>query len=419
MLKSLKKTYHEYPTRFWVVSAARFVDGIGATLIFPFIALYITQKFGVGMTQAGVLIGVYSFSGLIGSMLGGALTDRFGRRFMVLFGLVVSALSSLSMGLANHLALFYALAVVVGLFSDIAGPAWQALVADILPEKQRSEGYGVLRVVGNLTWIVGPTIGGLMASRSFLLLFILDAVSSVLTAAIIYRLIPETKPVAASLTDETGPEESLLQTFRGYGQVLKDRIYMLYVVISMLMLVVYLQMYSALSVYLRDVHGLDPQRYGIILSTSAVTVILFQFWVTRRIKDRPPMLMLALGAVFYMIGFSMYGFVSAYVLFLLAMVLITIGEMIVMPVGQALAANFAPEAMRGRYLAVYGLSWAIPSTFGPGLAGLILDNFNPNLLWYISGGLCLLAALGFVWLHWGAKERLGQVGGAAAQAVVD
>ena len=125
------------------------------------------------------------------------------------------------------------------------------------------------------------------------------------------------------------------------------------------------------------------------------------------------MLMLALGAAFYMIGFSMYGFVSAYVLFLLAVVLITIGEMITMPVGQALAANFAPEDMRGRYMAIFGMSWAIPSTVGPTLAGLILDNFDPNYLWYASCVLCLLAVLGFLWLHGAAQERLGQAQEAA------
>jgi MFS family permease len=219
---------------------------------------------------------------------------------------------------------------------------------------------------------------------------------------------------AESLSANSLPAESLLQTLRGYSKVLADRIYMFYILISMLMMVVYLQMYNALSVYLRDVHGVDPQRYGFILSTSAITVILFQFWVTRRIKHRPPMLMMALGAAFYLVGFSMYGFVSAYALFLLAMVLITIGEMVTMPVGQALAANFAPEDMRGRYMAVFGLSWAIPSTIGPALAGLILDNYNPNYLWYASGILCFLAVLGFLWLHQASRERLGEMQAAVA-----
>jgi MFS family permease len=152
-------------------------------------------------------------------------------------------------------------------------------------------------------------------------------------------------------------------------------------------------------VYLRDNHGINPQGYGFLLTTSAITVILLQIWVSRVIKQRPPFLMMAVGTIFFMVGFSMFGFVYAYVLFALAIVVVTMGEMIVMPTSQALAANFAPADMRGRYMAVYGLVWMIPATIGPGAAGVILDNYNPNLLWYIGGGLCAVSALAFYFLH--------------------
>ena len=95
----------------------------------------------------------------------------------------------------------------------------------------------------------------------------------------------------------------------------------------------------------------------------------------------------------------MFGLVNAYVLFVTAVVVITIGEMIIVPTSQALAANFAPADMRGRYMAIYGLSWALPSTIGPGAAGYLLDNFNPNLLWYIGGVLCAFSVLSFYFLH--------------------
>jgi len=409
VLESLKSTFNEYPRKFWVIVGASFIDRVGGTLIFPFFALYITQKFNVGMTQAGVLIGVFSFAGLIGNLIGGALTDRFGRKVMVLFGLVFSALSSVAMGLVNDLAVFYVLAVVVGFLSDIAGPAWQAMVADILPEDKRADGFGVLRVVANLAWIFGPTIGGLMAARSFLLLFVMDAVTSLITAGVIYRYIPETKPEAS----EAAKGESIMATFAGYGKVIKDRLYVTYIVVSMLMIVVYLQMYNTLSVYLRDEHGVSPQGYGFLLTTSAITVILFQFPTTRIVKRYSPMLMMALGALFYMIGFSLYGVVSLYALFVFAMVVITAGEMIVMPVGQALAANFAPEDMRGRYLALFSLAWALPATFGPATAGVILDNYNPNLVWYLGGFLCALAVVGFLGLHVTTRSRFTQLAEAA------
>jgi MFS family permease len=398
-LNRFRKIYQEFPQKFWFVVLVSFIDRVGGTLLFPFFSLYITQKFQVGMTQAGLVLGLLSIFGLFGGMIGGALTDKFGRRKLILFGLVFSALSTLSIGLVNDFAALIPLAMVVGLLSDVAGPAHAAMIADILPEHQRQEGFGILRVVGNMAWIIGPTIGGFVANRSFFALFVIDAITSCIVAVIFYLLISETKP-------EGQPDQmrqSILATFKGYGTVLRDFAFMAFMAAGMLMGVVYQQMYNSLSVYLRDNHGIEPQGYGFLLTTSAITVILFQFSVTRIIKRRPPFLMMALGTIFYMIGFSMFGFVTVYAMFALAVIVITIGEMIVMPTTQALAANFAPQDMRGRYMAVFGLTWMIPATVGPGAAGVILDNFNPNLLWYIGGVLCAISALGFYALH----TRLG------------
>ena len=395
MFDRLKKIYHEFPRLFWIVVAISFVDRIGNTLLFPFFALYITQKFSVGMTQAGILLGMSSLFGLIGSTIGGALTDKFGRKQLILFGLVFSAISSLSLGLVDSLSAMYPLMIFVGLLSSVSHPAHDAMIADILPDKQRQEGFGILRVVGNLSWIIGPTIGGFLANINFFYLFLIDAVISCIVAAIIFRVIPETKPEPHAHAES----ETLLQTVAGYRIVFRDLAYMAFMLAGMLMLVVYQQMYGTLSVYLRDNHVISPSGSGFLMTTSAITVILFQFWVTRVIKHRPPFLMMALGTFFYMIGFTLFGMVAAYSLFALNIVIITIGEMIVMPTSQALAANFAPSAMRGRYMAIFGLSWAIPSTVGPGAAGYILDNYNPDLLWYIGGAICALSVLAYYALH--------------------
>lgn len=403
MFNRLRKTYQNFPRQFWIVVGVNFIDGIGGTLLFPFFSLYITQKFQVGMTTAGLILGLFSIFGLVGSMLGGALTDKFGRRKLILFGLVFSALSTLSLGLVNTLAALYPLSIFVGLLSNLAMPAHQAMIADILPEEKRNEGFGILRVVANMSWLIGPTIGGFLANQNFFLLFVTDAIISCGVAVLFYIYMPETK--AAPKPHEK--HENVLTTFVGYFEVLKDGAFMAFIVASILMGLVYLQMYNSLSVYLRDQHGVNPQGYGFLMSASAITVILFQFWITSLSKKRPPFLMLAFGTLFYVLGFSLFGLVSAYWLFVAAVVIITIGEMLIMPTSQALTAHFAPEAMRGRYMAIYGLVWMLPSAIGPGLAGLILDNYNPNLLWYLGGGLCAVSAFSFLVLHlWlGRQER--------------
>lgn len=395
MIEKIRNIYNEYPRKFWILVAVGFVDGIGGTLLFPYFSLYITHKFNVGMTEAGLLLAIFSITGLIGSMIGGALTDKFGRKSIMLFGLVFSAVSALSMGLVNNLGFFYGLAVIVGLLSNVGGPANQAMIADILPENKRATGFGVMRVVGNMTWIIGPTIGGFVANHSYMALFIIDTVCSLITAALVYRFVAETKPER----HESEKPESVLQTLAGYARVLKNKLYLAFILVAMLMGVVYTQMYSTLSVFMRDDRGIDPQGYGMLLSGSAVLVIVAQFWVTRQTEKRPPMRMMAFGTFFYMIGFTMFGFIQPIWLFLIAILIITVGEMIVVPTSQALVARFAPADMRGRYMATYGLAWTIPQAVGPSAAGLIMDNFNPNWVWYIGGMLLLVAIFGYLLLN--------------------
>ncbi len=403
MISRIKSTYAEFPLEFWILVLANLIDSIGGTMIFPFFALYVTQKFGVGMTEAGILIAIFSISGFVGSLFGGALADKFGRRSLVLFGLVFSALSSLAMGFVEQITVFYVLALFAGLLSDIAWPARQAMVADLLPEEQRAEGFGVLRVARNLAWIIGPTIGGLLATRSYLLLFILDAITSVITAVIVYKLIPETKPQAE---EGEGASPSLLATLAGYRAVLSDKLFVSFILISILMLIPYTQIYNTLSVYLRDVHGVQAQGYGLLMSINAAIVILLQFWVTRRISRFAPMLMMVVGTLFYMVGLTMYAFVSLYIFFVLAMVLITFGEMINLPVSQTLAANLAPTEMRGRYMALFGFSHTIAAAAGPLGAGVLMDNYNPDWIWYAAGILSAIAAAGYFLLYRAGRDRL-------------
>jgi MFS family permease len=400
-LNRLRRIYGEYPGKFWALVGISFIDAVGGALLFPFLSLYITARFGVGMTEVGVLFGLFSISSIAGSMVGGALADKYGRKGMVIIGLIFSALTSLMMGLAPNYAVLIPLVLVVGLFSNLGQPARQAMVADMLPESQRAEGFGVLRVSFNLAVTIGPAIGGLLASRSYLLLFISDAVSSLIVAMLVLRFLPETRPRWGG--ERSG--ESLVGSLAGYRHVLRDVAFLLFMLANMMMALVYMQMNTTLGVYLRDVHGVALQSYGYLLSLNAGMVVLLQFSITRRIRAYAPMLMMALGSSLYALGFGMYGFVASYPLFALAMVIITLGEMIVAPVGQALVAQMSPEEMRGRYMAFFGFSWIIPSAVGPLLAGIALDNFNPNLVWYVAGVIGMLAAGMFLTMSRQAEAR--------------
>ena len=402
MFSKAKVIFDEYPRTFWTLTGTVFIDSLGGALLFPFFALYVTQKFRVGMTEVGVLFAILSGSRIIGSFLSGALTDKIGRRSLMIYGLIFSAGSSLIMAFIENMPTFYTAVFFVGLLSSIGGPAQEAMIADILPEKQRADGYGLIHVSDNLAHTIGPMIGGLLAGISYILLFFVDAILSVITAVIIYFALPETKP---QISDKQ-VEESMAKTLSGYWLVARNGVFMAFFGIAILMKLVYRQMGTTLPVFLHDVHGIPPQGYGWLLSLNAGMVVLFQFMITRKTSQFKPMKVMAAGTFLYAIGFAMYGFFSTSLFFFIAMAIITIGEMFISPIGQSMVARFAPENMRGRYMAFYGFSWSIPSLFGPLAAGLIMDNYDPKWVWYLAGIIGLVAAYGYSRLHRVVEKRI-------------
>lgn len=404
MFKNIKETYKDFTSTFWTLIGAMFIDRLGGSLLFPFFSLYITERFGVGMTEVGYIFMLHTSAMFFGNMLSGALTDKFGRKKMLLAGIILSGTSSLLMGFIPNYETFLIFTVITGLLTNIGGPAVNAMMADILPEKQRAQGFSVLRVVVNLSVTFGPAIGGVLAGYSYFYLFIADFVISMITACVVFFKIPETKPKPSA--DQPQPEQSLWLTLGGYKIILKDLFFVCIVFLTLLTNLVYMQMSSSLSVFLRDMHGISSQMYGYILSLNAIMVVFMQFWITRKISGYRPMLLMFFGNILYAIGFSMYGFVGSYPLFLLAMAIITIGEMISSPILQTIIARLAPEQMRGRYMAVFNLSFGAANAVGPLAAGIIMDNYNPNWVWYIGGIICSVSAVGYLFMQTTAEKKL-------------
>jgi len=400
MLKNFKDIYQDYPRDFWVLAGSMFIDRIGTAFVFPFLALFITTRFNVSMTRVGETLAIYFGGAFLGNMIGGAIADKFGRKVILITGLILSAFSSLAMGLVKDWDIFVQLVVVAGVCSELGTPAVQAMIADILPIEKRIDGLGILRVVINLAVTIGPAIGGILAGVDFLLLFLGDVIISTTTAIIVYVALPETKPAL----EDGKVEETIAQSLGGYWRVLTNKIFMAIIFLSMLTAIVYMQMNTTLSVFLRDIHGVPAQYYGYLLSINAAAVVLFQFFVTRRVKRFHPLLVLMAGNLFFALGFGLFGFTRHYWQFIILMMVITMGRMLYGPVIQALIAQIAPRNLRGRYMAVFHTVWVLAAGIAPWAAGAVLDNYNPNWIWYACGIISVFVSLGY----WLLKKRFGK-----------
>jgi len=202
---------------------------------------------------------------------------------------------------------------------------------------------------------------------------------------------PETKPEGSKQSSA----QSLKETFVGYKIVLRDRLFVTVVFLVVLTMMVYMNSTTTLSVYLNTIHGIPAKQFGYLITLNATMIVLFEFSVSRYITKFKQSTMMFLGALLYAVGFGMIGAVSTYPLFILSMVIITMGELISAPLYQTMAAEFAPVDMRGRYMAFLNISYSFASAFGPLIAGYGLESSHPQWVWFGGGIVCLIAAAGF------------------------
>jgi MFS family permease len=405
ILERIQNVVQDYPTAFWVLMTGTFIDRLGTNLIMPFLAIYVVQRFDAKITQVGLIYTFFAASSGIGNFLAGALADRFGRRFTLILGLVCAATARIALGLASNFTGLYIAASFAGLFGAIGWPAQLAMTADLLGPQKRPNGFGIQRVVINSTFALGPLAGGFLGPRiGYLPLFVMDALTSYFVALIVFSKLPETQPDR----EKDSPRENFAQTLAGYKRVLEDGTFVAFVLISILTVTVYMQMSTTLSVYLIKFQHVSESFFGALVMLNALMVVFLQISISRWASKQPLLLIMIGGTAFYLMGFGSYGLPPSMPLFIFAMILITVGEMLVIPTSQALTALLAPPDMRARYVATERLNWIVAQSLGPLAAAAIMDRFDARWVWVGCGIICGVSIVSFYLLHLHARERLSE-----------
>jgi MFS family permease len=392
MLLRLKNLIADFPRQFWILFGGTLINQIGSGMVFPFLTLYLHQRLSLSMTSVGVILSVWAISGLVGSLVGGSLTDRFGRKRLMVVSLGATALGLAAFGFADSRPTSIAVIVFVGFASAMFQPARDAMVADLVGTDKRPQAYGLLRVVANLGIGIGPAIGGLLAARSYLIAFLASGTATGLFFFITLWSMRETMPVGSPRHQATAAAPG------NFATVLRDHRFVLFCVATALAVVAYSQMMTVLPVYMKDQFGLGESFYGWLMTTNALMVVALQFPITRATERLARFPLIALGAVLYALGVASVALGATFWHFVASMAILTLGEMIIVPTATAVTADLAPPQVRGRYMGALALTWNIGFGIGPILGGIITDQIFPRALWPIMGSAALAGAFVLVLL---------------------
>ena len=376
--------------KLWILFLARVLMSAGFSLSFPYLALYLNTQRGVPMHWVGTLLAFNIFAASLSQAAGGTLSDRFGRKPLMLVGLlsraaIVYALYR-AVDASAHFLVIAGLHLSSGVFGQLFDPAASAWVADQLPHHERVRAYGVLRTGGNAGWAVGPAIGGFLAGRAYAPLFLWTSLVYAVVSVLVLIGVRESADPVATRHFRLREELTALSDPRLRRLCLG----------TMLLGVTMSQLVAPLSLHAVRYAGLVERQVGFLFSINGGIVVLFQVAMVYLLRRRRLSTQLTAGALLYALGYGAVGFVRGFGPLALAMVVISMGEITGAPAEQALAANLAPVEQRGRYLGTAGLAQQAGWACGLFSAGWLLERWGmlrPSPYWMGIAVVACTAAL--------------------------
>lgn len=380
MLKRAIQTFRTFPPQFWLVAFGVLFSSAGSSLIWPFQLIYIGQKLNAPLTTAGTLISISSFVGLLVSFLGGSLADRFGRKWLMFASQVSHGLAYLWMSQAESYLGFLLPMTLIGAAMPFYAIGSDAMMADLLPPERRITAFSLLRMANNAGFALGPVVGGLLVARSYTLAFFGGATAIFFYSLLLLLFARET------LQRHSGQRaETLWENLLGYRHVFADRRFLAFVGAVAFGMIGPLMMWVFLAFYTNTYYGLQEAQYAWIPTTNALMCVFVQYFVTLFTRRYPPAYMIALGMFVYAVGVGSVAWMSDFWGFWTSMVILTFGELILIPTATTYAAGRAPEDLRGRYMSLYWLTWGLARALAPLIGGALNDTLGPATIWH--GGL--------------------------------
>lgn len=362
-----------------------FFSNLSFWMVFPFLAIYFADEFGTSM--AGILLVASQVFSVGANLIGGYCADRFGRRTMLFFSATAEGFAFLLFAFANSPwfdspMLSFVAFTIAGMAGSLYHPASQAIVADVVPEKDRSTVFSVFYTSINISVVIGPIVGAVLFFNHRFILLLVSGIIFCLVGLAIRFLTEETLPADVRTKMASGSNnwiQVIINQVKTYGLIVKDKVFFLFVIAGILLAQTYMQLDMLIPVYMKD--AIDKQvlgnlfnrewavtgegSFGILLSENGLLVVLFTVFVTRWMTKYPEKWVFFLSSFLYAVAMLIFPMTANFWVFLIAMAIFTLGELATVGLQESFVSKLAPDDMRGQYFAAASLRYTIGRTIAP------------------------------------------------------
>jgi MFS family permease len=385
LLRLYRSAFSGVPREVWALSTVALVNRAG-TMVLPFLTLYLTQRLDLTPARAGQIVGCYGLGSVAGSYLGGWLSDRIGARRVQLLSLTASGLGFLML-LYLHDFSSWALGVFcVSTVAEAFRPAMMVAVADASPPSVRPRAFAAVRLAVNLGMSIGPAVGGLLAARHYRWLFIGDAATCWAAAVVLLVAVRDRSSI---------PTDRRSTAFRTTGSPWRDPPFLGFLALTMMFGVVFLQIFTTMPIYFKQHYGFAEDTIGLLLALNAILIVALEMILLRALENRDRVSVAGAGALLACAGMALLPLGSVLSMAVLSVVIWTFGEMLALPMCNAIAADRAGTNPMGSYMGAYTLAFSVSFVLAPVLGTIVYQHVGPDQLWYGVGVTGVLLAAGF------------------------
>jgi MFS family permease len=401
-VRSLFSPYgRELPPAFWFLWFGTVINRLGGFAV-PFLMLYLTGRLGITAATAALMVSVLGAGSFFAQLLGGELSDRLGRRPVMMLSFFISPIAMIALGVVREPLLLVTAMFVLGFFMDLYRPAVSAAVVDLVPADKRTRAFGYIYWAINFGAALAPIAAGLLANVDYFLLFLGDAITTAVFGVIVLTRIPETQAV------EVAAAARVRMSARA-GQALRDPMLLVFVLLSLFVGVIYAQGQVTLPIDMAA-KGLPPSDYGLAIAVNGALIVLITLKVSRLAERWSRYLGMAAAALLLGVGFGLTELAGSLAFYAFTVVIWTLGEVIGAAIAPTIVSEMSPPPLRGLYQGIWGSSWGLAFFIGPALGGYVFQNFGSATLW---GGMFVLGvvlSIGYVVLSIPARRRAQEVG---------
>ncbi len=357
-----------------------------------FLPIYLSQTLHMDPVLVGLMVGAGPLAATFGGFFAGALSDIVGRRIVMVGSLLVYALAMIGLAISTHHLLLFLLIVIKGLCASFFTPVSKALMGDVTEEQLRLRVFSLRYLAVNIAYAVGPFLGVLLGLSNDAVAFIMAAAVYLLYTVVLQQLLTRFGIRELEKTQRNLAEQMSVRT--AWLAIRRDTALLYLVLAGMLSTIVHGQWSVPLSQYLENNFIEGMKLFAILLSVNAIGVIVLQLPLTRWAEKRPPLTAVILGSILFAAGMTGFAFADNEAMFILFMVVFTVGEILVVPAEYIMIDRITPEGLRGTYYGSQNFT-SLGSFFGPWLGGVFLYRHGGMVMFLVYAAVALISILAF------------------------